>query len=101
MIRWQLITEDFPPGFTGGIASWATDLARALSASGAQSQVLARHTGNTAAFDKAQPYPVRRMRGRHWGRWRGRWAQLALTGQIEAEDRLIFANWALATHVAP
>lgn len=98
MSRWHIVTEDFPPGFTGGIASWATDLAQALHDADEQAIVTARHTGSTTTFDQSRPWQTRRMRGRHWSRWRGRWTQAALIGQLQAKDRLIFANWGLATN---
>jgi glycosyltransferase involved in cell wall biosynthesis len=96
MSQWHLVTEDFPPGFTGGIASWAQDLAQALCEGGAAVRVVARHTGGTQSYDDAQPWTTHRARGRHWSRWRGRWAQLSLSRHIKANDRVIFSHWGLA-----
>ena len=97
MTRWHLVTEDFPPGFTGGVASWAADLAAALVQTGAPVMVHARRTGDTRAHDADQPWQTHRMRGRHWSRWGGRWAQLALSGAVAPGDKVLFSSWALAT----
>jgi hypothetical protein len=97
MTRWHLVTEDFPPGFTGGIASWAEDLATALVQTGAPVTVHARRTGDTRAHDADQPWQTRRMRGRHWSRWGARWAQLALSGSVGPSETVLFASWPLAT----
>jgi glycosyltransferase involved in cell wall biosynthesis len=72
------------------------DLAQALSDAGKPTRVWARKTGKTTTFDQALPWEMHRIRGRHWSRWRGRWVEIALLGQVHADDRLIFANWGLA-----
>lgn len=98
MSRWHLVTEDFPPGFCGGIASWTMDLALALHAQSETVQVYARHTGKTSAHDQGLPWHTTRMRGRSWARWKSRWAQWALRGAIQPGDRVVFTHWGLAVH---
>jgi len=98
MQRWHLVTEDFPPGFVGGIASWASDLASALASAGESVIVHARHTSGTKAHDSALPYEVRRMRGRHWSRWGSRWAQFSVSSAVNPGDRVITSSWRLMTH---
>jgi phosphatidylinositol alpha-1,6-mannosyltransferase len=97
MSHWHLVTEDFPPGFVGGIASWAEDLASALVENGETVTVHARRCGDTAEHDHALPYDIRRMRGRSWSRWRGRWAQLSLAGTLGPGDRVLAATWGMST----
>ncbi len=97
MSRWHLVTEDFPPGFIGGIASWAEDLGRALADHGESVLVHARRTGDTRAHDDGLPVEVRRVRGRHWSRWGERWVQLSLSGTLTSGDRVVVASWRLAT----
>ncbi len=99
MSRWLLITQDFPPDFTGGIASWAVDLALALADAGHTVTVLARHTGPTPQ-DADWPFSVVRMRGRSWGRWQGLWAALAAWPRLGPDVRVICATWPLATMLA-
>ena len=70
-MNWLLITLDFPPGYIGGVAAWADDLARALVGRGHSVTVLAKATGGTREHDAALPFDVVRMRGRSWGRWQG------------------------------
>ena len=100
MSRWLLITQDFPPGFTGGIASWAADLALTLSAAGHTVTVLARRTGQTTDADAAWPFEVVRVRGRSWGRLQGLWMALAAWPRLDAQTRVICATWRLATGIA-
>jgi len=97
MSRWHLLTQDFPPGFVGGISTWAEDLARALTTHGETVTVHARRTDATDAFDAALPFEVRRMRGRSWRRWQGAWARVSLARCLEPGDRVIAATWRLAT----
>ena len=33
-LLWLIVTQDFPPGFVGGVASWCEDLAAALHDAG-------------------------------------------------------------------
>jgi len=95
--RWLLVTQDFPPGFTGGIASWAVDLALALQGADHDVTVLARHTGPTTDADAAWPFAVVRVRGRSWGNWQGLWAALAVWPRLDGQTRVICATWQLAT----
>ena len=97
------MTLDFPPVYTGGIASWAEDLAQALHARGEAVTVLARATPDSAAEDQARPYPVRRMPGRSWARRQGLWALLSGISRLRSPNtlRVLFATWPLATLLGP
>jgi glycosyltransferase involved in cell wall biosynthesis len=95
--RWLLLTQDFPPVFCGGIASWAADLAGALAAQGEAVEVYARRSGNTREFDAAFPATVHRMWGRSWSRWQGTWVRCAVGRKLVAGDRVLAATWRVAT----
>lgn len=100
-MSWLLVTQDYPPGFTGGIASWAEDLAGALHRAGETVEVLARATGETQDHDRASPWPVRRVEGRSWGRWQGLWAALAGVSRVGAGTTVLFSTWPLAALLGP
>ena len=96
-MRWLILTADLAPGFTGGIAAWAEDLAVALHEAGEEVEILARATGGTGAWDAARPFPVHRIRGRSWGRFQGELALLHAWPRLGAETVVIAATWRLAT----
>lgn len=100
-MSWIIVTQDFPPFFSGGIASWAADLGAALAAAGEEVTVLARRTGDTRDADLTQPFPVVRMWGRSWNTWQGAWALLAARPRLGPDVRVICATWPLATWLAP
>lgn len=65
-----LITEDFPPK-EGGLQIWAFELARNLYALDGPLTVLARKaTPRNRAFDRRQSFPIWRMGGHDWNRYR-------------------------------
>jgi phosphatidylinositol alpha-1,6-mannosyltransferase len=98
--RWLVVTVDFPPAFTGGIAAWAQDLALALYGAGEAVTVLARGGADTAAADAALPFPVIRMAGRSWGSWQGTWALLQAGPHLGPGVIAVAATWRLATGLA-
>lgn len=100
-MSWLIITQDFPPFFSGGIASWAADLGAALAGAGEEVTVLARRTGDTQDADRSQPFEVVRMWGRSWNAWQGAWALLASWPRLGPEVRVVCATWPLATWIAP
>jgi len=101
MNPWIVLTQDFPPGFVGGIASWVEDLAVALTDQGQPTTVYARRTGDTSDFDQRFPAAVHRCWGRSWRRWQGLWMRLAVGRRLSNQDRIIAATWRLATHLLP
>jgi phosphatidylinositol alpha-1,6-mannosyltransferase len=65
-----LITEDFPPK-EGGLQTWAFELARNLHRQAGAMTVMARRaTPVNRAFDRQLPFPVWRMGGHDWNRYR-------------------------------
>ena len=58
-MSWWIVTQDYPPASTGGVASWASDLAAALHAYGESVRILARAAGDTAQEDGAGRGQVR------------------------------------------
>ncbi len=99
MNRWLLLTQDFPPRFVGGIASWAEDLSLALTEQGEHTIVFARRTGDTTGFDRPFAASVHRCPGRSWSRWQGLWMRLAVGHRLTSHDRVIAATWRLATQL--
>ena len=101
MTRYLLLTQDFPPGFDGGIASWTLDLALALQGDGRDVAVLARRTGDTTGADARLPFPVHRMRGRSWLRWQGAWAGVNVGPRLDRETIVVATSWRLLPQVLP
>jgi len=103
MSHWLLVTGDLPPTFTGGIASWIEDLARALVGAGHRVTVLGRAGRDTAAaeaaWDASRPYRVHRMWTRSWQRWQARWVDLHGRSLLAGVDHVLFSTWALAPHL--
>lgn len=97
----HLVTHDFPPGYVGGVAAWALDMAWALHRAGEVVQVYARASSGTAAHDAALPFSVIRMPGRSWGRWQATWAALSVAPRLRPGDRLLLATWPLGPRLAP
>ncbi|MEC7987163.1 MAG: glycosyltransferase family 4 protein [Myxococcota bacterium] len=98
-MRWTLVTEDFPPNFIGGIATWVYELASALHEQGESVCVFARKTKNCHTFDAQAPFPIYRMYGRSWAKYKSLWVKLALLRH--KTEILLFANWELATKITP
>ena len=96
----HLVTLDAPPQRTGGIASWIQDTALALQAQGAKVCLHAPETEGAKGWDAVQPFTVRRMWGRSWGRHQGRWVRLQIPRSIEPGDAVIYSTWRLAEHAA-
>jgi glycogen synthase len=110
-MSYLLITQDFPPGFIGGIAAWATDLASALHAAGHDVTVLCRNTSGLSGraapdagaaargHDSREPYRIVRMIGRSWSRFQGTWAGLHARRFLAPDVRVLTATWNLATEL--
>jgi len=106
MSPWLLVSGDLPPTFTGGVASWVEDLARALVAGGHQVTVLGRAgpaqaTAAEARWDQAQPFAVHRAWGRSWQRWGARWMDLRGRRLLDQVDHVVFATWPMASVLGP
>jgi glycosyltransferase involved in cell wall biosynthesis len=98
-MSYLLITQDFPPGFIGGIAAWATDLASALHGAGHDVTVLCRNTKHSRGPDSQQPYRIVRMIGRSWSRFQGTWAHLHARRFLAPDVHVLTATWNLATEL--
>ncbi len=99
LMSYLLVTQDFPPGFIGGIAAWATDLASALHAAGHDVTVLCRNTKHSRGPDSRQPYRIVRMVGRSWSRFQGTWARLHARRFLAPDVHVLTATWKLATEL--
>jgi len=100
-VSWLIVTDDFPPGFVGGISTWATDLGHALVAAGETVTVMARRTEGAEEADAMLPFPVVRVRGRSWARWQAVWTAGYALGRIGPGVRVVAATWRLARVLAP
>ena len=100
-MSWVLLTQDLPPGFVGGVASWVVDAANALAEGGQSVTVVARDTGDTAEWDARQRWPVVRVQGRSWRRWQGLWLARASRALVQPGVTVLCATWPTATGVAP
>lgn len=98
-MSYLLVTQDFPPGFIGGIAAWATDLAAALHTAGHDVTVLCRNTKHSRGPDSRQPYRIVRMIGRSWSRFQGIWAHLHARRFLAPDVHVLTATWNLATEL--
>ena len=76
-MKWLLITEDYPPDFYGGIASWAQDLSESLLERGESVEVWAKSTPGSYNYDRRQQLTILRMPGRSWSKNRHVWVWLA------------------------
>ncbi len=102
-MSWLVVTLDFPPAFTGGIASWAADLASALHAHGETVTVLAAGPPQPEA-DAQLPYPVIRAAGRSWARFGALWTALAGAPRVLGAReplQVVFATWPIAALLGP
>ena len=97
----HLVTLDFPPDVVGGIASWAEDLARAIHDRGEAVTVYAKYTGRSSEYDAILPFPVMRMQGRSWGRWKAVWVRAQVVPRVRKGDTVLFATWPLAVLAGP
>ena len=104
-MKWLLITEDYPPDFYGGIASWAQDLSESLLERGESVEVWAKSTPGSYNYDRRQQLTILRMPGRSWSKNRHVWVWLATKRHFfsdgETPEIVIFATWELARIAAP
>lgn len=100
-MTWHLVTLDFPPRATGGVASWVGDLAAALHHAGQPVIVHARSAPGDLEHDRGLPFPVRRLWGRSWNKHQALWVRLQLPRSLQPGDRVVFATWPLAARLGP
>jgi glycosyltransferase involved in cell wall biosynthesis len=94
-----LLTLDFPPDFIGGISAWSSDLAHALHRSEKPVTVVAKGCGETAQYDREQPFEIIRAWGRSWSRWQAVWMRLNAAKRIKPNTLVLSATWKLATQI--
>ena len=99
-MKWHLVTGDFAPTFSGGVAVWNERLADALVGGGASVQVWARghrqRRAEEAAWDAQAPFPVTRVRARSWNTRGGKAAAKALRACVGAGDLVVASTWPMA-----
>ncbi|MBN1334850.1 MAG: glycosyltransferase family 4 protein [Deltaproteobacteria bacterium] len=102
---WHVVTGDFPPRFSGGVATWMLGAARALAGDGGRVVVHARASGIgwTVAerrFDRTLPFEVHRVAGRSWNARQTAHVARAVLPRLSAQDRVLAATWTLAVDLA-
>lgn len=105
-MTWHLVTGDFPPRFTGGVATWTCAVAQALGAAGEEVAVVARGARTPAwilretASDAGLPFKVRRVRGADWAHRQGGLLARDLVPRLRPGDRVLATTWPAATGLA-
>ncbi len=100
-MTWHVVVGDYPPAFTGGVASWTERVCLGLHARGLPVVLHARGARalgrvDEARYDAAQPYAIQRVRVRRWNRNQSRAAAAALAPCLEPGDRVLATTWPLA-----
>ena len=98
-MKWLLVTEDFPPDFVGGIATWSYAICSMLAEANFEVTAMARKTPNSKRFDARQNFSIVRVWGRSWGKWKHLWSYLAT--RFQNPDVVVFSTWELAQWAAP
>jgi len=103
-VTWHVVTGDFPPAFTGGVAVWNDRLARALVAAGRPVSVWARSRVETqqaeAVWDEEAPFAVTRVRARSWNNRGGKALAKALRKAVAPGDVVVVSTWPMAVSLA-
>ncbi len=98
---WHVVTGDFPPRFTGGVATWMLGAARTLAEGGSRVEVHARAGGLAWAVeerrrDRALPIEVHRIHGRRWNARQAAHAARDVVPRLQPGDRVLAATWTVA-----
>ena len=102
MSTWHVVTGDYAPRFTGGVASWTERVCRGLHAHGLPVVLHARGArlqGRLVeqAHDAHHPVPVRRIRARRWNDTQARAAAAAVSPSLSRGDVVLATTWPVAT----
>jgi glycosyltransferase involved in cell wall biosynthesis len=97
-LTWHVVTGDFPPVFTGGVAHWTDGVARALSSAGERVVLYARGTHGAGrlgevAHDARSPLYIRRIRGHRWTLRQGALVARALEPEVAPGDVVLGSTW--------
>jgi len=104
-VRWHVVVGDYPPGFTGGVASWTERVCGELSARGLDLVLHARGSRGLgrlaeARHDDAQPFDLTRMRVYRWNRNQAQAVAAAVAPVLRSGDRVLATTWPLAPGLA-
>jgi glycosyltransferase involved in cell wall biosynthesis len=104
--RWHVVTGDFSPFYTGGVAHWSEAVAEELARRGLPVRVHARGAHGTGrlrelAHDLLSDAEIRRIRGHRWSRRQGHLVREALEEEIQEGDIVLATTWPVAANLGP
>lgn len=102
--RLHVVTGDYAPRFTGGVASWTELVCVELAKRGLELELHARGVralgrGTEAAHDGALSFPVHRIRTARWNQNQARAVAAHLVPSLRSGDRVLATTWPLATQL--
>ncbi len=100
-MRLHVVTGDYAPGFTGGVASWTERVAHEAHRRGVEVLLHARGarlSGRAAELrhDAAHPFALQRIRARQWNRNQASAVAAHLAPQLRRGDLVLASTWPLA-----
>ena len=100
-MSWHVVVGDYPPGFTGGVASWTERVCGELSARGLELVLHARGSRGLgrmaeARHDEAQPFELARIRVHRWNLNQAQAVTAAVAPVLRPGDRVLATTWPLA-----
>lgn len=101
MSTWHVVTGDYAPRFTGGVATWSERVVHGLHARGMPVVLHARGArlqGRLAEqrHDAASPVHIRRIRTRRWNDNQAAAAAAAVAPALQAGDVVLATTWPVA-----
>jgi len=100
-VTWHVVVGDFPPAFTGGVASWTERVCHALIERGEELVLHARGARlrgrvDESRHDAASALSIRRLRVRSWNANQASAVARLVGPQLCAGDRVLATTWPLA-----
>lgn len=101
---WHIVTGDFAPTYTGGVACWSLQVALALQDCGRQVLVYARGAHGAGrlrelSYDAQASVEILRVRGHGWAQHQAEYARQALRGQLRPGDTVLATTWPIAAQL--
>ncbi len=102
MSTWHVVTGDFAPRFTGGVANWTERVCRALQGRGVSVVLHARGVrvlGRRleSRHDRGCPFPIRRIHAHRWNETQATAAATAVAPWVRAGDVVLATTWPVAS----
>jgi glycosyltransferase involved in cell wall biosynthesis len=101
-VTWHLVSGDYAPAFTGGVAVWTERVVAELHGRGLPVTLHARGAHalgrrHEARHDRVQPFPLQRIRARRWNERQADAVAAHLVPQLRRGDVVLATTWPLAT----